>query len=162
MNDIEIVDRASFEQALELAIAASRRLKQERQGTFYWGVFPSAELQLHAIRYWMRDGRVPTPEQRASIDIHIRLARVFDRIDPNDFELRNYEDLLGGVALYATYLPSDELLARGEWRVPGILGELQDVRDRLRAMSAKDRRKLLELDDIPYPDQAGFPGQPKP
>lgn len=163
---IQLVDRKTFEQALDLAISETRRLKRERQGASYWHVFPSAELQLHAIRHWTRDGRDPTLEQRASIDVGVRLVRVFDQVDPDDIELANYKELVDDVATYACFLPSEEELTQRD--KPGWpplhrwLLVLQDVAKQLRAMPNEERRRLLELDDIPYPEDAGFPGQSKP
>jgi hypothetical protein len=69
------------------------------------GTLQSTKLQLDAVANWTANGRTPTPEERESTDMGLRMYREFETTD--DVELYELRNLIGGINNYFRHWPDD-------------------------------------------------------
>jgi hypothetical protein len=90
-----IQDRATFFEALDQAIADSRRLGGAPPG---FALLETILYQLEMIKVWTANGRPPTKDERRSITMGITVVRELEPA-PTD-ELFHYTELIHELSFY--------------------------------------------------------------
>jgi hypothetical protein len=107
----DINSRADFQKAVALArqtiVPALQRMPNDP-------ALQSMEKQLEAIDQWTANGRVPTVDERRSINMGIVMYRQFEATD--DLEAYQLRELAGGINNYLKYWPDDAKAADPAYR----------------------------------------------
>jgi hypothetical protein len=107
----DINSRADFQKALALArqkiVPALQRMPNDP-------ALQSMQKQLEAIDQWTANGRIPTPDERRSINMGLTMYRQFEGTeDLEEYELR---ELAGKLNNYLKYWPDDARAADPDYR----------------------------------------------
>jgi hypothetical protein len=67
----------------------------------------SVQMQLEAIERWTANGRTPTPAERKSLDMSLRMFREYETTD--DVEIADLRDEVSGLHSYVEEWPDDSV-----------------------------------------------------
>jgi hypothetical protein len=102
----DINSRRDFFAELEIAHVTCRELIDSHPDE---DTLISVRLQLDAISQWTANGRTPTPAERESIDMGIRVFREYEAT--LDAGLEKFRDRISTLHSYIKFWPTDEIAA---------------------------------------------------